>query len=252
MQQGEMRPHISERVTQNRWEEAQKWELSVWVARDRPLVRLLRSFRNALARRPGQAETGPCDDWNHWWASRFEYYQALPSSIERAIEIGCGPYTNMRLICERVQIKSIICSDPLAEAYVQFATGWLSLAHRQGLVQINSQPIEELDVNQDLFDLVVMINVLDHVRDAVAGMQNAMALVKPQGYFVLGQDLTNAEDLVAVESDRGHPIRVDKEWLDGMLGGIFEPLMYSVLPREAGRNPRAHYGTYLFIGRNAP
>ena len=38
------------------------------------------------------------DDWNHWWAEHFDDYRFLPEHLGDYIELGCGPYTNTRLI----------------------------------------------------------------------------------------------------------------------------------------------------------
>ena len=98
------------------------------------------------------------------------------------------------------------------------------------------------------FDAVVMINVLDHVRDADLCMQKAIELLRPGGYFVLGQDLSDEEDIAHHPYDIGHPIRLQREDLDVHL----EPLstvFRNDLAREEGREPRLHYSTLVYSGK---
>jgi len=75
--------------------------------------------------------------------------------------------------------------------------------------------------------------------------------LKTGGVLIIGQDMSNAEDLqLCPESwtDVGHPIKMDDEYLDAQTQGL-SILFKNILPREKGRNPRCHYGTYLFIGQ---
>jgi len=44
------------------------------------------------------------DDWNYWWRKVFDNYKFLPTHVNNAIELGCGPYTNARLVLENVEI----------------------------------------------------------------------------------------------------------------------------------------------------
>jgi hypothetical protein len=106
-------------------------------------------------------------------------------------------------------------------------------------------------LHSNYFDLAVMINVLDHVCDAEKCMKKIVDIVKAGGVLIIGQDLTNDIDLnlTEVKNDIGHPIKVDHNWLDNFLVERFEAIIHNVLPRELGRNPKAHYGTYIFAGK---
>jgi hypothetical protein len=65
----------------------------------------------------------------------------------------------------------------------------------------------------------------------------------------VGQDLSNPEDVAQMGEDTGHPIRIDHDTLNAHLLPQFAPKLHQVLRREEGRNPEAHYGTYLIIGK---
>jgi SAM-dependent methyltransferase len=236
-------------VSAKRWREAQEWELALWQRGLRkrgwkriawPVVApLLRALNWHRARG---------DDWNHWWKSRFDGYRFLPSQLGDCIELGCGPYTNTRLILEGREASRVVCSDPLARSYITFSGRWLAEAYAAGIVEIDDHPIEESPFAPASFDLVVMINVLDHVRDADLCMRTAIELLRPEGYFVLAQDLSNEDDIARHPYDVGHPIRLQREDLEPYLQPLTTVLRKD-LPREEGRDPRLHYGTLVYAGR---
>jgi hypothetical protein len=83
-------------------------------------------------------------------------------------------------------------------------------------------------------------------------MEKAMALVRPGGVLILGQDLTDDKDQAAMAGkpgEIGHPIKLDHHWFDERLGSRFEPLVKKLLTREQGRDAASHYATLIFAGR---
>jgi SAM-dependent methyltransferase len=187
------------------------------------------------------------DDRNHWWKCNFEDYAALPRSVENACELGCGPYTNMRLVSEKVDIAHIHCSDPLAREYVTYPKAWLANACRLGRVSVDFHPAEECPFKSDYFDLVIMINVLDHVRDAERCLHEAMRIAAPGGYFVFGQDLTGAEDRPPFNP--GHPFLLTHTQLLPILKESMCPILEKLVPREQMSEPEMHYGALIYIGQ---
>lgn len=195
------------------------------------------------------------DDYNAWWKQQFAGYDFLPASVENAIEVGCGPYTNVRLMLERCRIAHLVLSDPLIRTYVKFQLTFVAERYRAADCMLDDHPLEELPFRDGFFDLAVMINVLDHVRDARLCMDRIVGTTKPGGILVIGQDLTNEEDLEALKDDPGavgHPIKLGAEWFEPWLRAGFEPIRYEVLPRERGRAPQHHYATLVFAGRKLP
>jgi ubiquinone/menaquinone biosynthesis C-methylase UbiE len=116
---------------------------------------------------------------------------------------------------------------------------------------LDDHPIEQLPFADGYFDLVVMINVLDHVQDASACMKNVIRVTRCGGFLIIGQDLTNAQDLSRHPNglQTGHPITLDEDWFYPFLHGQFDHLLKKVLPREEGWAPEWHYGTLIFAGR---
>jgi SAM-dependent methyltransferase len=211
-------------VSLDRWKMAQKWELDVWKKCQ---------------------EIG--DDWNIWWASHFDKYSFLDKNIGKAIELGCGPFTNLRLILPNRIWDRLVCSDPLAGEYIKLTPTWLAQAFKT-VVEIDTNPIEKCVFEPNSFDLIVMINVLDHVQDADVCLKNAIRICNPNGWFILGQDLTSEDDMRKYPDDVGHPIRLLFEDIEPYLCG-FRYQILKVLKRSEGRNPDAHYGTLIFAGR---
>ena len=179
-------------VSIERWSEAQKWELEFWNRQNIPSVwwkRLLRPLFVAVGLRPLRRKQ-KLDDRNYWWMEQFKGYSDLPMEIETACELGCGPYTNMRLISQNRDINYIHCSDPLARHYLTYRRAWLANAARSGHIAVDFHPVEECPYRTDYFQLTILINVLDHVRDAKKCLEEAIRITTPRGYLVFGQDLT--------------------------------------------------------------
>lgn len=234
------------RIDRDTWIKAQAWELAAWKRNgNTPLHSVSRRLVEAL--RLKRRNVG--DDYNFWWAKQFEGYRCLPRDMNNAVEFGCGPYTNMRIILVGRHIRHVVCSDPLAGEYVKFRGRWLAHAARMGLVCIDNHPLEECPFASEYFELTVLINVLDHVRDAQVCLRQCLRVTRPGGYIVLGQDLTDLSvDATPTEGAVGHPIHFKHSFLDHALAPV-EPIFRKVLPRGDGRNPSCHYGTYLLIGR---
>src|SRR3954447_9970088 len=233
--------HSVRTVSRERWLEAQNWERNHWESwqRRRGWKRLAWPVVRPVLRAVGwRAAWG--DDWNVWWAERFDDYDFLPEHLGDYIEVGCGPYTNTRLILRGRTADRVVCSDPLAPTYLTFPDRWLSMAHQRGLIEVDDHPIEELPYAPGTFDVVVMNNVLDHVRDADLCLQRATELLRPGGIFVFGQDLSNDADVEFHPEDTGHPIRLAREDVDRHLAG-YDVLLRKDLSREDGRDPRLHY-----------
>lgn len=236
-------------VTEERWREAQRWEREFWDRQNVPppwWKRLLRPLLVGVGlRRP--LEPVAYDDRNLWWKARFDDYAMLPKRIESLCELGCGPYTNVRLILEDHDAGTVVCSDPLASTYITYPQAWLAKAYREGRIRIDTHPAEECVLPSDSFDVVVMINVLDHVRDPARCLQHAIRIAKRGGLVVFGQDLTTPND--EAPGNPGHPFIVEHEQLMPLLDESLDRQLYRIVPREELHEPEMHYGALCSIGR---
>jgi SAM-dependent methyltransferase len=246
-----MGDHIIDRVSDERWRQAQAWEQEAWVSTEKARARWGKNFIWKLLAAMGLKPKDRGDDWNHWWAERFENYGFIPTQVASAIELGCGPYTNMRCLLRSCRAKRVVLSDPLINTYLTFPLSFVRRLHQEGGCEIDDHPIEECPFENETFDVVLMINVLDHVRDAGLCIEQASRILRPGGWLVIGQAMTNASDLKALEGkpgETGHPIKIDDAWMDQHLAGRYQARIQKTLSREEGRDPEHHYGTYLFAG----
>ena len=237
-------------VSAERWQQAQAWELQFWNRQNIPSPiwkRLLRPFLVAAGLRLPLPSSAQLDDRNLWWMRQFEEYNALPRTAKNVCELGCGPYTNIHLISNRVDIKYIHCSDPLAPHYIKYPRAWVAEASREGRVSVDFHAAEDCPYKSDYFDITVMINVLDHVRDPARCLREAMRITAPEGYLVFGQDLTGQDD--SHPSNPGHPILVDQGELLSLLREEFREVVVKIVPREEMHEPDMHYGALVYIGR---
>jgi SAM-dependent methyltransferase len=240
--------HVIRSVPEARWREAQEFELQF--------------AEHAIIQN---------DDWNLWWRDKFDGYRLLHGkTFENVLEVGCGPHTNIRCILPHVTCRRIFLEDPLIHFYLtRYLKSKRFLLHallgmkwkapkpnylvrlttdRRYRTDISAAMLEDLPYRDGLMDLVVCINVLDHVQSFDQCMEEMHRVLRTGGILVLGQDLSNEEDLeMCPESyaDVGHPIKVDEESIDSWADGRYSPLLRRVLAREEGRNPPAHYGTYI-------
>ncbi len=235
------------KISQEKWGTAQDAEFELWKKSSRPtlLGRLKYYIKNK-----NRGNLFSCsDDWNFWWLKKFDNYSFLKDT-DNAIEVGCGPFSNMRLISKKIKCSRIYLSDPLIKKYIKYTNGFVREKARSGEICIDDSPAEDLPYKDNYFDLVVLINVLDHVRDAEKVISECIRVARKNGCLLLGQDLTNDVDIKKNFNldDPLHPIRVDHIFLDNILDGLFSPIYLKILPREEGRNPDYHYATYLYAG----
>ena len=241
------------KVTHERWAQAQSWERENQIALERFRARGARNQIWRVLSWLGLKPRHRGDDSNNWWYEKFEHYSFLPPHMDSAIELGCGPFTNMRLILKACTPAHVVLSDPLIRTYVNFPLAFVADMYQRAACMLDDHPIEDCPYASDYFDLVVMTNVLDHVQDADACLRQAVRITKPGGFLIIGQELSDQKDAEIIQKDPGvigHPILVDHLWLDGHLAA-FTPVLKKVLPRAEGRGPAYHYGTYLFAGQKA-
>ena len=98
------------KCTKEVWDKAQDFELHAWM----------RAGRNG-------------DDWNQWWAQRFDNYSVLTPFVDKVqsmIEVGCGPYAkNSQILFGLLRPKEVVVADPLLSKYQENGfevSSWIS------------------------------------------------------------------------------------------------------------------------------
>jgi SAM-dependent methyltransferase len=240
-----------------RWQKALNWEKDFWdhyVSSQRSIEKL--AFLKTIAKKI--LRDGPGDADNYWWAKQFDNYSFVPMQLRDVVEFGCGPFTNLRVILKNRKAQHVFASDPLASHYLTYKGYQLAKKWRDREWLIDDHSLEEMPFADSYFDLVVCINVLDHVRDVNLCMRNLIKVVSRNGILVLGQDLTTEADVQATQDQRektgatiGHPHIFPSEKFFFPYLQTFQPIIQKVLTKEQGRTPLYHSGTFLFAGQRA-
>lgn len=215
-------------VTEGRWSEAQRTELK---------------FATAMR--------GVGDDWNEWWADKFDGYGfMLTRHCPNVLEVGCGPNTNLRIALPKLKCQHIYLEDPLIQDYLSFSQHLQALLRdKNHKVSLTSAPVESLPFKNGMMGAVFCLNVLSHVRSVPKALLELQRVLSPGGYLILGEDLTNEADCQRcpeVLTDTGHPVRFDYDALRRELVHVI-PVSERILAQHEGRNPKAHYGTLIGV-----
>lgn len=222
-------------VDHGRWQRAQRYELSEWVQRGSHLR----------------------DDRNYFHKEVFDSYQVLNTlkTPRSFIELGCGPFTNARVILEQFPgIEDITLVDPLADQYMNlhrnctYRESRLNVGEGIRPVKVVSTSIEELEVDRK-YDIVVMVNVLEHCFDIPVILDKINNLLSDNGCFIYADvqfDKDVIDRLAKTKYNAGHPIRFTKEYMNNYLNINFEELYSKFIPEVVAGEPcEEHY----FIGK---
>lgn len=194
-------------ISNTRWAQAQSVESSVW---------------------DGNAGG---EDRNEQHAGWFEHYNALNSSLGRVLEIGSGPFTQTKTVISKiiarigsVDVESITLADPLMLFY---HTRVPSCPYKDGsLLGYRTQFIasggEDLLLRAE-YDTVIMINVLEHCRDALRVLHNLHNAVKKEtGVLIFSERWYDTKWSQYERNqipfwDVMHPINIKKTVVDTLL-----------------------------------
>lgn len=175
------------RVPKERWLEAQLFESTGW----------LKHWSYAAS------------DRNHEHAAGFNNYVDLPLNLGDAIEVGCGPFTQLATIIDKRVVESVTLADPLLNQYkVMPNCPYASGTYYGYQPTLLSCMAEELDFHRQ-FDTVVCINVLEHVMDAELVLDRMFDMLRVGGWIVFGERWNDEYD-PKENFDIGHPIIVRK------------------------------------------
>jgi cyclopropane fatty-acyl-phospholipid synthase-like methyltransferase len=190
------------------------------------------------------------NDANEWWQEQFEDYKFLAKYMpESLLEVGCGPFAqNTRRIISIYPINDLGFEDPLLADYIKRECAVMKIVDE---AHFCCKPIEEMQMLRR-FDVIVCINVLDHVRDVELCFERMHAHLNHGGILIIGNALSNDEDQRNCPeswTDSKHPMKMDLESLAPFLFKDYQSVFLKILPRNHGRNPKAHYATLLWAGK---
>ena len=168
------------------------------------------------------------DDRNFEHCKKFDNYNCIRNIIfNKSIEIGCGPFTNLRIIADIADINNCVLLDPLIDKYLnhdncrynkgKLITNSGKLVNIEKLLNI---PGEQL-LEEHNYDLAVCINVLEHCYDIELFLDNLYRICN--GYFIFHDKIFSQEQAKrSVEEiyDAAHPLRVGKELIINFLNNF--------------------------------
>lgn len=245
------------KIDDKQWEKAQEWEKSFWDKSIRNLksIKNLNFFKTLIKK---IISDGPDQNVNYWWGKQFDNYRFVPLELQNVVEFGCGHTTNLRVVLNGRHAKHVFASDPLIKHYINYRGYPLSEKWRKCEYLIDDHPLEETPFCSNFFDLVVCINVLDHVKDVSLCMENLIRVVKPDGLLIFGQNLTSENDMhvpeeliISSQSHIGHPHTFPNEDIFLPCFKGFETLLHKVLKREEGYSPLWNSGTLIYAGKKS-
>lgn len=177
-------------VAQQRWLAAQEVERRTWFS-------LFPNFH---------------DDRSLEHRQLFDDYRAVPLQCGDVLEIGCGPFTQSRCILNGRSIQSLTLLDPLLAEYLDHPHCSYKGGHFYGQqIHLLNLPAEKLPTSLS-FDLVICINVLEHVQDARIVIERLLAAIRPGGYLILGEQChDNCHP--SNEFNLAHPVMIKRPFI---------------------------------------
>jgi SAM-dependent methyltransferase len=181
-------------VSPARWKAAQRYERGFWES---AAARIADGSRSQL-------------EWYRWRAEQLVLrlrslgLENLTDGRARVLEIGSGPVGVVGFFpaAERLAI------DPLEPYYASNAT---LTAVRNAVVEYREGSAEALPCESGGYDLVIMENCIDHVRDVTGAMGEIKRALRPSGslYFTVncrtGWGFIVHRALSRLRVDAGHP-----------------------------------------------
>lgn len=120
---------------------------------------------------------------SHWWfvgrrtiLSSFveRIVKALPNTHPRILDVGCGTGANLEMLSQFGSAEGV---DVSAEA--------LEFCQTRGLTNVRLGEAEHLPYEDDSFDLVTGLDVVEHLDDDVGGLKEMKRVLRPNGRALL-------------------------------------------------------------------
>jgi SAM-dependent methyltransferase len=219
-------------VDRERWEEAQSYERGTWMCTGGVHAR---------------------DDRNLEHCERFGGYDILKGRrLPHVTELGCGPFTNARLILpELAHCAEVTLLDPLIDSYLEHPNCTYVSGELCGVPVTTVASSIETFKPPGPYDLLILVNVLEHCFSAPRVFDVVTSALRPGGVLVFAESVLRPKDVpTLVENwyDVGHPIRLSADYVTSFLHGSFHPLLEKVYE---GLYSQPHRMDIYFIGERA-
>lgn len=218
-------------VDKERWKEAQRFERRSWME------------GKGLEKH---------EDRNAKHEECFDYYNIIQGKkFNNVIEVGCGPFTNIVRILKYIDCQSVTLLDPLIDEYLTHPNCSYENKQLSGFekrVKTIPLPLEAFETNR-VYDLVVVINVLEHCFSAPKFFERINSITAKNGFLIFHDKLISARKIRQFSEniyDSGHPLRVVDELIIEFLSGNYLTLFEN---RVSIPSPIGDFDSIYFIGR---
>eukprot|EP00956_Cyclotella_meneghiniana_P000967 scaffold1144_cov22-Cyclotella_meneghiniana.AAC.1 len=177
----------------------------------------------------------------------FDGWNSLPEDLGHVVEFGAGPYTKLRLILEdgqtRRSVKSATMIDPLVSEYIRNpkiqttyqngnicvdkTAGWGGGCIQTYLASFGGED----PLPKEQYDTAIMVNTIEHCKDAVKVFDNIFRSLKPGGVFIFGEEFASENQLE--RNNQCHPIRITQEFYKFYLNTFYGTFL---MPIRLGRD----------------
>ena len=119
----------------------------------------------------------------HWWyVGRRRIIRSLVEKIcstlnnsnPRILDVGCGTGANLKMLAEHGRAEGVDISQQAVD-----------FCHERGLESVKLGAAEDLPYEDDSFDLVTALDVVEHLDDDVAGLREMRRVLRADGRLLL-------------------------------------------------------------------
>ena len=117
----------------------------------------------------------------HWWyVGRRRIIQSLVERIsttlktERILDVGCGTGANLKMLAAFGKAEGVDISPQAVD-----------FCHERGLDSVKLGAIEQLPYENNSFDLVTALDVIEHLDDDAAGLREMRRVLRRDGRVLL-------------------------------------------------------------------
>ena len=117
----------------------------------------------------------------HWWyVGRRRIIQSLVEKIstklktERILDVGCGTGANLKMLAAYGKAEGVDISPQAVD-----------FCHERGLDSVKLGAIEQLPYENDSFELVTALDVIEHLDDDIAGLREMRRVLRRDGRILV-------------------------------------------------------------------
>ena len=117
----------------------------------------------------------------HWWyVGRRRIIQSLVEKIyttlkiQRILDVGCGTGANLKMLAAYGKAEGVDISPQAVD-----------FCHERGLDSVKLGAIEQLPYENDSFELVTALDVIEHLDDDIAGLREMRRVLRPDGRILV-------------------------------------------------------------------